>query len=441
MIVMDDPSQERLIACHECDLLQRERPVPRNGTLRCCRCHAELSRNHPDSLNRALAFTLTSMVLFIIGNAFPIVGLEVNGTLVETTLLGAAKVLYEDGMWPIAGLVLATTFVMPLLQMLTMAYLLTPLRFGRVPYHADLVFRMLRLASPWGMTEVLILGMLVALVKLAHIASVVPGTALWSFGALMLVLAAASAAFDPQEVWAHSQAALGEAARHARLTAATAPAATAIGCGLATCHSCGLLMKSPLHSQEAVCPRCGGHVHARKPDSIARTWAFLIAAMVLYIPANLLPVMNTSSLFGSEKDTIMSGVAYLWTSGSWPLAIVVFIASVAVPMLKIIAMVFLVVTAQAHSPWVPKHRASIYRVVELVGRWSMLDIYVITILVALVQFQGLATIQAGPAAIAFGSVVVLTMFAAMSFDPRLIWDRLESEAGSQTKERAHGEPS
>jgi paraquat-inducible protein A len=147
--------------------------------------------------------------------------------------------------------------------------------------------------------------------------------------------------------------------------------------------------------------------------------------MVLYIPANVLPVMNTSSLFGSEKDTILSGVVYLWTSGSWPLAVIVFIASIAVPMLKIIALMFLTISAQMRSSWSPRQRASIYRVVELVGRWSMLDIYVITILVALVQFNALATIQAGPAAVAFGSVVVLTMFAAMSFDPRLIWDATE----------------
>jgi paraquat-inducible protein A len=417
----------RLIACHECDLLQRELPLPRNGVLRCRRCNAELSRSHPDSLERALAFTLTATVLFVIANAFPIVGLAVNGDLVETTLLGAVRVLYDDGMWPIAGLVFATTFLMPFLQMTAMACLLLPLRFGRVPYRSDLVFRVLQLARPWGMTEVLILGMLVALVKLAHIASVVPGPALWSFGALMLLLAAASAAFDPHEVWARTRAA--HAAGPDTGDAVTLGARTAMGCGLATCHSCGLLAKSTAHRHDAVCPRCGAHLQARKPDSITRTWALLIAAMVLYIPANVLPVMNTSSLFGSQKDTILSGVVYLWTSGSWPLAVVVFIASIAVPMLKIIALMFLVISAQIRSTWLPQQRARIYRLVEFVGRWSMLDIYVITILVALVQFQGLATIQAGPAAIAFGAVVVLTMFAAMSFDPRLIWDTAEKDHG------------
>jgi paraquat-inducible protein A len=424
------PKPGRLIACHECDLLQRARPLARNGVLRCCRCRAELARDRGDSVDRALAFTLAAMVLFIASNAFPMVGLDVNGDLVRTTLIGAVEILYEDGMWPIAALVFATTFLMPLLQMTTMCYLLLPLRLGRKPYRGDLIFRLLHMAQPWGMTEVLILGMLVALVKLAAIASVVPGTALWTFGILMILLAASSSAFDPQYVWSHYGTPNSDALQLNRTVETALPrGATALHCGLTTCHTCELLTPVAGEGHHADCPRCGAPLHARKQNSISRTWAFLIAAMVMYIPANLLPVMNTSSLFGSEKDTIMSGVAYLWTSGSWPLAIVVFIASVAVPMLKIIAMVFLVVSAQRHSPALPQQRAWIYRVVELVGRWSMLDIYVITILVALVQFKALATIQAGPAAIAFGSVVVLTMFAAMAFDPRLIWDRLETHHG------------
>jgi paraquat-inducible protein A len=165
----------------------------------------------------------------------------------------------------------------------------------------------------------------------------------------------------------------------------------------------------------------------RKPASLSRTWAYLLAATVLYIPANVLPVMDTSSLFGAQKDTILSGVVYLWVSGSWPLAVLVFIASIAVPMLKVLGLAYLTISTQLHSQWLPEQRTQIYRVIELVGRWSMLDIYVITMLVALVQFKALATINAGPAAIAFGAVVVLTLLAAMSFDPRLIWDAVERD--------------
>ncbi|MDW3684302.1 paraquat-inducible protein A [Cupriavidus sp. CV2] len=417
----------RLIACHECDLLQREAALPAGGVARCRRCGAELYRSRPESVDRALAFTLAAMVLFGVANAYPVVGLSVNGDLVQSTLFGAVRILYRDGMWPLAGLVFVTTLLMPLLRMAAMAYLLLPLRLQRLPRRPDVAFRILEFAAPWGMTEVLILGMLVALVKLAHIATVVPGVALWAFGGVMLLLAAATAAFDPRDLWARMEA--GSTAHRDSGGVITASAATAAGAGLLVCHGCGMLSRPAPRAHEGRCPRCGAHLHFRKPASIARTWAFLISAMILYIPANVLPVMDTSSLFGAQQDTILSGVVYLWTSGSKLLAAVVFIASIAVPMLKIIALLFLVVSVQFHSPWLLERKTRIYRLVELVGRWSMLDIYVITLLVALVQFSALATIKAGPAAVAFGAVVVLTMFAAMSFDPRLIWDVTEKDHG------------
>ena len=197
--------------------------------------------------------------------------------------------------------------------------------------------------------------------------------------------------------------------------------------GLLSCHVCGLLSRGGHSGGTLHCPRCSAALHFRKPKSVARSWAFLIAAYLLYIPANVLPIMQTSSLFGAQDDTIMSGIIYLWHSGSWDLALVVFIASIMVPLLKLIAMTLLLITVQRRSTWQPVQRTRLYRVVELVGRWSMLDIYVVSILAALVQIGSLATINAGPAALAFGAVVVLTMFAALQFDPRLIWDPLQKE--------------
>lgn len=205
--------------------------------------------------------------------------------------------------------------------------------------------------------------------------------------------------------------------------------ATTLRLGLLACHVCGLVSRSPKVGGHAACGRCGAALHPRKPYSIGRTWALLIAAALLYVPANALPVMQTTTLFGSQEDTILSGVAYLWTSGSWPLAIVVFAASITVPLLKIIALTVLVVSTQRRTAWRPRERTLLYRVIELVGRWSMLDIYVVTVLVALVHLQGLATIQAGPGAVAFGAVVVLTMLASLSFDPRLIWDPIDERNG------------
>jgi paraquat-inducible protein A len=168
-------------------------------------------------------------------------------------------------------------------------------------------------------------------------------------------------------------------------------------------------------------------LHFRKPGSVARCWALLIAAYILYIPANLLTMMETGSILNYRKDTIISGVVELWQTGSWAIAVVVFIASVTIPLLKLISLTLLLVSVQRRSRWNPRQRTRLYRLVELVGRWSMLDIYVVTLLVALVQLGAMATVKAGPAALAFGAVVVLTMFASMQFDPRLIWDPLEKE--------------
>ena len=207
------------------------------------------------------------------------------------------------------------------------------------------------------------------------------------------------------------------------------PAVTAASLGLLVCHACGLLSRPAARAEHACCPRCGAPLHLRKPDSVSRTWALLLAAVLFYIPANLLPMMHTSSLFGSQSDTIMSGVVYFWTSGSWYLALLIFSASIMVPLLKMIALVVLLVSVQLRSRWQQDQRARLYRLVEVVGRWSMLDVYVVAMIVALVQLKGLATIQPGAGAIAFGAVVVLTMFAAISFDPRLIWDPSEKAHG------------
>jgi len=196
---------------------------------------------------------------------------------------------------------------------------------------------------------------------------------------------------------------------------------SAASLGLLSCHTCSLVSRAPA-AEAALCPRCGSALHFRKPGSIGRTWAFLIAAMALYVPANTLPIMATSSLFGSQDDTIISGVIFLWEDGSWYLAVIVFVASILVPLAKIIGLLVLLASVQLGTGWRPDQRARLYRLVESIGRWSMLDIFVVALLVTVVQLTALASVRAGPAALAFGAVVVLTMMAAMSFDPRLIWD-------------------
>ena len=201
---------------------------------------------------------------------------------------------------------------------------------------------------------------------------------------------------------------------------------TARNQGLISCHTCHLLCRSAEPGSIMTCPRCGTRLHRRKPNSIKRTWALVIAAFIFYIPANLLPITTVVSLGNAQSDTIMSGVIYFIHSGMWPIALVIFVASVFVPLLKLFLLTFLLISVQRKSSWRRKDRTQLYRITEVVGRWSMVDIFVVTILVALVKLGALASIQAQSGAVFFCAVVIITLFAAMSFDPRLIWDTEES---------------
>ncbi len=203
------------------------------------------------------------------------------------------------------------------------------------------------------------------------------------------------------------------------------PLVTALESGLVGCGVCHLLVAAPPPGARAHCPRCGAALHRRKPNSLHRTWALVIAALIFYIPANVLPITVVTSLGMKQADTIMSGVIYFLHEGAWYIAAVIFVASVFVPLMKLLILIYLLVSVQNGSTRRRRDRTRLYRITEAVGRWSMVDIFVVTILVALVNLGALATLEAGPAAPFFALVVVITMFAAMSFDPRLIWDAKE----------------
>lgn len=189
---------------------------------------------------------------------------------------------------------------------------------------------------------------------------------------------------------------------------------------LAACHTCGKISDVELGH----CPRCGTVLHLRTPNSLQKTLALLITACVLFIPANVLPIMYTEQLGRVTASTIVGGVVTLWEHGSYPIALVIFVASVLIPLAKIIVMFWLCWSVSSHSQAEPAQRTLLYRITEFVGRWSMIDVFVVAILVALIQLTGLLVIRPGTAALAFAGVVIVTMFAAASFDSRLIWDAI-----------------
>lgn len=199
------------------------------------------------------------------------------------------------------------------------------------------------------------------------------------------------------------------------------PLPRATSWGLAGCHTCGKVSPVVLGH----CPRCDSKLHLRKPDSINRTVALMLAAAALYIPANILPMMSMVELGDYTDNTLVGGIIYFWKGGAYPIAIVILVASIIIPLLKIVALTWLCLAAKGKVHPSPVMLGRIYWFTELLGRWSMIDIFVVGILVALVQLGNYMTVMPGPGALAFAGVVVLTMFAAMSFDPRLLWDRYE----------------
>jgi paraquat-inducible protein A len=199
-------------------------------------------------------------------------------------------------------------------------------------------------------------------------------------------------------------------------------ALTAMQLGLQSCDTCGLLSRPAPDDDEPSCPRCDEELAFRKPASIQRTWAFLIGAAICYIPANVLPVLTTTTAGGADSDTILQGVVLLWSPTGWPLSLIVLVASIMIPSAKILALGYLLITTQRGSIKNNQQRVRLYRMVEFIGRWSMVDVFVDTFTAALIQLQPLMSVEPGPGLLFFAAVVVLTMLAVESFDPRLIWD-------------------
>ncbi|MCO4876960.1 paraquat-inducible protein A [Paraburkholderia caribensis] len=431
---------QKLIACHECDLLLRKPSSVRGRRASCSRCGASLPALPGAGLplDWICAVTLAALVTFCIAQSFPVIELRANGMTSEATLFGAVRSLWSGNMRVVAGMVFCSSILFPLIELLALLYLLVPLCTGKRPPRFDATLRVVQFVRPWGMVEVLMLGVLVTIVKMVSMAEVIPGPGLFALGALTIMLCVV-ALFDPRGLWAFcdeigssrnggarwSRASPGHG-RFAKTLRArgsgSSAAITAQRAGLIGCHACGLVQtRSECHAQRR-CARCQHVLHERRPESLTRTISLLLAAALAYIPANLLPIMHASTLGRAEDDTILGGVAYFWSSGDWPLAVVVFVASVLVPMLKLVALTLLAATVRRGSGWAARERAGLYRLVERIGRWSMLDVFVVALTVTLVHFGSFAVITAGPAALAFGAVVILTMLASHQFDPRLIWD-------------------
>ncbi|MBR0651636.1 paraquat-inducible protein A [Roseomonas terrae] len=406
----------RLCECGSCGQFQTLPSLLPGQTARCIRCDSGLRRARVDPLGRALALNLAALSIFAVACLMTLMTVSTAGMVRHASLFSGPVDMGRSGLWELTIVVLFTTVIAPVAKLAAMAYVLIGLRLPRPPRHVRRVYAWVEHLRPWSMVEVFLLGVLVAYTKLIDLVHIELGVALYAMALLMLTMIAAEAVLDRQAVWDEMER---RGVPHGDIdhvaTALRAPTGGAV-----SCHTCGLV--SLPHGHDHQCPRCGSTLHARKPQAVARAWALLIAAAILYVPANVYPVLQFIQLGSGQPSTILGGVVELLDSGMWPLAALVFFASVAVPMLKIFGLVVLLVSCQRGWGQRLRDRTRLYFVVNAVGRWSMIDIFMETILVALVRFGSIVSIEPGVGAIAFCGVVILTMLAAEGFDPRLMWD-------------------
>jgi paraquat-inducible protein A len=325
--------------------------------------------------------------------------------------------LVRRGMSGLAIVVVFVTVLAPLAKLTGTIYVLLRIREAKPPRHLRRIFALVERLSTWSMVEVFVLGVFVAYVKLGDIVTIELETGVYALLALTFVTVWADGSMDREAIWDAFDSGRGRSVSRRALLAGHVPP-RAVGCE--TCTQV-VVPEGP----EADCPRCGSALHARKPDSIAWTWALLIGAAVFYLPANLYPVLTVMQLGAGEPSTILGGVRELIQTGMYPLAALVFFASVAVPMLKMVGLTAMLISAQTgHTRWL-RDRTRLYYIIHWIGRWSMIDIFMEAILGALVQFGGVVTIEPGIGAVAFCAVVILTIFAAETFDPRIMWDAAE----------------
>ena len=401
-------TQPVLRECPDCGLLQTVPAMPRGAVAECGRCGRVLRRSRADPLRRPLAFAAAGLILLAIAVSEPFMRLTITGVSRSTVFTSGPAELNQFGMPQLALVVLATTLLVPLSKLLTTVWVLWGAHSGRAAPHMTRLFRVVAWLKPWAMVEVFLLGLFVAYTKLVDLARVDIGLAVYALGGLVLVMAAADASMDDEAVWARLPP---------RREAIPPRPGHRLGC-----DSCRLVCDEA----EPGCPRCGATLRLRKRHSLSRTWALLIAATILYFPANVYPVLTLIRIGRGTPSTILGGVQDLAVAGMWPLAALVFVASICVPVFKIIGLTTLLVSVQRRAAGRLRRRTALFRVIEVIGRWSMIDVFMISILTALVRMGIVASVYPGPGVIAFCSVVILTMLSAACFDPRLMWDAADA---------------
>jgi paraquat-inducible protein A len=389
------------IACPDCGLVQLL-PHPAPGQkAECSRCGKVLAGSVTGRIGAPLALAVAALALLIPATLSPLLLVSTHGATREGGLPSSASALWHDGFPSLGMLVGAFTLALPFVFLVLLIWVLASVRFG-LPGPIGSAFRWVKHLRPWVMTEVYLVGGFVSYSRIKVVSTVTILAGGWSLLAAGLIMLVAVTQLDERTIWE-------------MLRPASPASGKVIGCTV-----CDLIIDE--RSATRHCLRCGAKLYRRKPGSLQRTLAFVLAGYLLYIPANTLPVLTTVQMGREEHNTILSGVVELISNDLLPLAIIVFTASIVVPLVKLFGLTWMLLATRYGWTGALVARTRLYRFIDGVGRWSNIDIFSVSVLVAILQFGALTAVHAGPGLVAFAAVVIITMLATMVFDPRLMWD-------------------
>jgi paraquat-inducible protein A len=411
------------ILCPQCDLLVALPALQDGQKAACPRCGTTLSTQWASPRQRPTAYALAALFMLLLANLFPFINMKVAGLSSEVTLLEIPGVMFSEDYASLGTFFMLFVQAVPTFCLITILLLVNriSLPLGLQRHMARILFQL----KSWGMAEIFLAGVLVSFVKLMAYGDIGVGSSFIPWCLFCILQLLAFQCVDRRWLW-------DDIAPMPAIELPLKVGVAGIRQGLRSCRCCTAI----LPQEQLVCPRCESTGHVRRKHSLQWTLALLFTSIMLYLPANILPIMITEMLGSKYPSTILAGVILLWGEGAYPVAMVIFIASIMVPTLKMLAIAWLCWDANGHGKRDSERMHLIYEVVEFVGRWSMIDVFVIAVLSALVRMGGLMNIYPAIGALMFAFVVILTMFAAMTFDPRLSWDRAPDSTHEESSE--HG---
>jgi paraquat-inducible protein A len=392
-----------LIGCADCGRVQRVPPSERDVVPECACCGHQFAPPTRGNFAASLAYAIAALLLLLPPFLSPLMTITSFGISRHDWFPSGVEAMWDDGFGSLATLVFLFSIVFPFLYLVLIVWVLALLQLGATA-SVGRIYRYGGWLRPWLMIEVYLVGCCVAYTRLEQVGTVTIGFGGWCLIGACLAWILLALKLDHRMIW----------------DALPGPPPPPPGTPAMSCLTCELLVDARLENSR--CPRCGAHLWKRKPDSFRRTTALVLTGYLLYLPANLLPVLTIDRFGRQTPSTILGGVHELITNNLWPLAIVVFTASIVVPLMKLLGLTLMLVLTKLRSTRWLLFRTRLYRLIDMIGRWSNIDLFMISLLVALVQFGNLTTVRPQPGAIAFAAVVVITMIASRCFDTRLMWD-------------------